>query len=156
MGDYDWLKKLAKPALQYAGNQYQSSNANNTQEDIFEIMRQQEDANYQNALAQHQANLASSNAARGAARQTDSNRRNALGNAQKILEKSHKQSMRMLRPYAQAGRKMLPFHTNTAQGGLKGMDMLAAYMQSQPMRQAPQALSEINVGALPASLFGGK
>lgn len=153
---YDWLLPVLETGLNFAGNQYEDRNANSTNAGLYDMMRQQEDQNYANALAEHQARMGASNSARSAASQTDANRRGALSNAQKILSKSHKKSMGMLKPYAKAGKQMLPFHTNTAQGGLKGMDMLSAYMQSQPMIQAPQSMSQVNLGELPSTLFGGK
>lgn len=154
--NFDWLLQAAPAVLNGIGNYTQESNRNETNQGLYDIMRQAEDRNYANALAEHQARIGASNSARAAAGQTDANRRGALGNAQKILNKSHKKSMKMLKPYAQAGKQMLPFHTNTAQGGLRGMDMLAAYMQGQPMIQAPKSMQEVNVGELPSTLFGGK
>lgn len=145
---YSWLAPVASTIFQGIGDYQSNRQTGDTQSNILDILRASEQSNYENALAEHQARLAQSAGARSAAASTDASRRGALAKSQQILNKGTKKAMKQLRPYAQAGKQMLPFHTNTAKGGLQGMDMLSAFMQSQPKINPITSLSETNVGSL--------
>lgn len=111
-----------------------SNNQSSAGRDYVDLLRQQEQNAWEQGLAEynHYNNwLANKPAAdTSGSRKTDAARRAALMNAQKQLNKALKKSRKALKPYAQAGKSVLPQHVALYNQGASGLGALGAMLMS--------------------------
>ena len=143
----DWLK----PVLSLGSNIYKKSEDSRNKSDYINILKAQEDKNFAenqayNLAAQAYNERAAANAnanSAAAASASAANQRNAqaAGNkAAKQLDKVYAADMDTFRPYKETADKLLPQMTAAYEGGLGGLNMLNAYLNS------PEQLAKMNQG----------
>lgn len=126
----DWLK----PVIGAGIGAYQQSQSDDTQSQYLDYLRQREDANYQNMLAQMQAGQGGGGdggAARAAAqRQTEANRMAASKKANKVSRKTYKKLLEMYQPFRDTATQLLPQMTKTYENSLGMQGDMMQYLQN--------------------------
>lgn len=135
-----WLK----PVLSTVTGAIRQTNTDNSQQDYLNYLRQREDQNYQNSLAQINAYNAALSAGGGggssgggggngaavaAAKATEANRMKAAKKANQYTKTMYSKLLDMYAPYKQTADALLPQMTKTYQDSLGLQSALNQYVQ---------------------------
>lgn len=143
-GNKGWLE----PVLGGALDLYKESQRSSSNNQVADLMRQQEQRNYDESAANRQSydnylqnynswragEQASRRAAQAAyaaaARQELANKMQAMKKAQKRTKAGYDEAKGYLNPYREAGLSLLPGRTQAGQNAINQANLLMAYMQS--------------------------
>jgi DNA mismatch repair ATPase MutS len=165
----DWIK----PAAAIGYGLYNSNQQEKDRNRIADIYRQKEESNYDQALAnnaqyekyleaanaQANSNAAARSRAAGAyaaaARQTQANQQKALKKGMKRTNEGFEEAKGYLKPFYEAGVKVLPQATQAYSEGLNQLALLNAYLnnpQSMARREGSNPVWASNVPLTAAQL----
>lgn len=163
------LSSWVKPAVTIGLGALGQANTDSAQSQYVNYLKSREQSNYQNYVDQvnaYNASLAAAGsgggggggngAAAAAARATEANRQAAAKKANRYMQKTYKDLLRMYKPYRDTADVLLPQMSQTYQNSLAMQNQLANYVNS------PQQVAKLDAAVpawqiqvpLPASIKG--
>jgi hypothetical protein len=160
-GAWDFVKENAKPIASVGVGLLGQLNANNSQSQYLDYLKEKEQQNYNDSLAAINAYNAQLGQAGGhgpsagnqaaevaAMRQNEANRLKAAKRANKYSKNMYKNLLKMYEPYRQTADMLLPQMTQTYQNSLGLQNAMNAYVNSPAQvakLDAPVPAYQVNV-----------
>ncbi|MBL0320548.1 MAG: hypothetical protein IPP74_14830 [Alphaproteobacteria bacterium] len=136
----DWIKPIVGAGL----GAYKQSQTDNAQSQYLDYLRQREQQNYDNSVAQINAyNTQGAQAGSGGGGGNDAARMAAAAKGQHAMDKTYKQLLAMYAPYRQTADRLLPQMTQTYENSLGLQNGLMQFLNS------PSQVAKLN-GSIPA------